>query len=78
MTAAKTELPAALTVVEAADLTAQAARAGASLPEFVGYHVRRSAYGVLHPAVLTFEGRDEASHSGPGDCAGDATYGEGE
>ncbi|WP_347467550.1 hypothetical protein [Burkholderia stagnalis] len=78
MTTKKAKLPAALTIAEAADLTARAARAGASVPEFVGYHVRRSAYGALHPAVLAFEGRDDASQSGPKKCADDATDGEGE
>ncbi|WP_333992683.1 hypothetical protein [Burkholderia orbicola] len=66
-----------LTIAEATDLTARAASVGASVPEFVGYHVRRSAYGALHPAVLAFEGRDDASHSGPEKCAGAATDGEG-
>lgn len=42
---------------EAADLTTKAAATGLTTPEFLGYHVLRSAYGALHPRVVEIETR---------------------
>ncbi|CAG9256173.1 conserved hypothetical protein [Paraburkholderia caribensis] len=49
---------------EAADLAVKAAQAGVSTPDWLGYHVLRSAYGVLHPIVRAFETRPNTGRGG--------------
>lgn len=53
-----------LPVPEASDLTTRAASAGLSTPEFLGYHVLRSAYGILHPQVVAIDTRTCQGNSG--------------
>lgn len=53
-----------LPVPEASDLTTRAASAGLSTPEFLGYHVLRSAYGALHPHVVAIDTRACQGNSG--------------
>ena len=50
-----THLVVTLPAPEAADLAVMAARSGISTPDFLGYHVLRSAYGAMHPQVQAFE-----------------------
>jgi hypothetical protein len=64
------EQPVVLTVAEAADLATRAARQGVSTPDFLGYHVRRSAYGALHPRVVEFEQRPDLGREGTEDERG--------
>jgi hypothetical protein len=40
---------------EARDLAIAASRCGVPTPEYLGYHVLRSAYGTRHPDVQRFE-----------------------
>ncbi|WP_324658295.1 hypothetical protein [Burkholderia thailandensis] len=64
MSGALVEQPVALPVIEAADLAMRAAAQGVSTPDFLGYHVLRSAYGVMHPAVIAFEQRPKLGQTG--------------
>ncbi|AYY96929.1 hypothetical protein EGY19_05330 [Burkholderia multivorans] len=64
MSGALVEQQIALPVIEAADLAMRAAAQGVSTPDYLGYHVLRSAYGVLHPAVIEFEKRPKLGQSG--------------
>ena len=59
-----TRVEVSLPAVEAADLAVQAAREGVSTPDLLGYHVLRSAYGVLHPLVREFESRPKLGGTG--------------
>jgi hypothetical protein len=52
-----THLDVQLPVPEASDLTTKAAQKGISTPEYLGYHVLRSAYGVMHPYVVAIDQR---------------------
>ncbi|CAN0620458.1 conserved protein of unknown function [Burkholderia multivorans] len=56
--------PVLLPVAEAADLATRAAAEGVSTPDFLGYHVLRSAYGALHPLVAEFERRPKLGQTG--------------
>lgn len=60
----KVEQPVLLPIAEAADLATRAAAQGVSGADFLGYHVLRSAYGALHPAVIEFEQRPIAGQTG--------------
>lgn len=51
---------------EARDLAIAASRRGIPTPEYLGYHVLRSAYGVSHPIVVEFD-RDSLGQSGTPD-----------
>lgn len=62
----KVEQPVLLPIAEAADLATRAAKEGVSGADFLGYHVLRSAYGALHPAVIEFEKRPVAGQTGTG------------
>ena len=64
MSGALVEQQIALPVIEAADLAMRAAAQGVSTPDYLGYHVLRSAYGVLHPAVVEFEKRPKLGQVG--------------
>jgi hypothetical protein len=67
MTQSKTSLVVELPAPEAADLAVRAASEGVSTPEYLGYHVLRSAYGALHPLVAAFESRPKEGHEGTED-----------
>lgn len=54
MTDERTHLAAEIPVPEAAELVAESLRLGVSIQKYVGYHVLRSIYGVLHPEVAAF------------------------
>ncbi|MBR7905949.1 hypothetical protein [Burkholderia cenocepacia] len=58
------EQPVRLPVAEAADLAVRAAEQGVSTPDYLGYHVLKSAYGALHPAVVEFERRPKLGQTG--------------
>ncbi|WP_176077478.1 hypothetical protein [Burkholderia dolosa] len=60
----RVEQPVRLPVAEAADLATQAAKQGVSTPDYLGYHVLKSAYGALHPAVVEFERRPKLGQTG--------------
>jgi hypothetical protein len=60
MKVGNTHLAAELPVPEAGELVALAVKTGIPLAVLIGYHVMRSAFGVLHPIVAEFE----ASHRG--------------
>lgn len=64
MSGARVEQSVALPVIEAADLAMRAAAQHISIPDYLGYHVLRSAYGALHPAVIEFEKRPKLGQSG--------------
>ncbi|MGF6504679.1 hypothetical protein [Paraburkholderia sp. 32] len=49
---------------EARDLAIDAANRGMPTPEYLGYHVLRSAYGLMHPTVMEVERRDILGKSG--------------
>lgn len=59
-----TNFSVALPAPEAADLAVRAAREGVSTPDLLGYHVLRSAYGVLHPLVQAFDSRPKSGQQG--------------
>ena len=59
-----TRVEVSLPAVEAADLAVQAARAGVSTQDLLGYHVLRSAYASLHPLVHEFESRPKLGRAG--------------
>lgn len=52
--------PVSLPVAETADLMTKAAQQGVEFAHFLGIHVLRSAYGVLHPDVVAHSKRDKA------------------
>ncbi|MDS0801739.1 MULTISPECIES: hypothetical protein [Burkholderia cepacia complex] len=60
----RVEQPVRLPVAEAADLAVRAAEQGVSTPDYLGYHVLKSAYGALHPAVVEFERRPKLGQTG--------------
>ncbi|MCW3676242.1 hypothetical protein [Burkholderia cenocepacia] len=60
----RVEQPVRLPVAEAADLAVRAAERGVSTPDYLGYHVLKSAYGALHPAVVEFERRPKLGQTG--------------
>ncbi|AOI92090.1 hypothetical protein [Burkholderia pseudomultivorans] len=60
----RVEQPVLLPLAAAADLATQAAKQGVSTPDYLGYHVLKSAYGVMHPAVIEFERRPKLGQSG--------------
>jgi hypothetical protein len=55
----------ALPVAETADLMVKAAKDGIDFAEYLGIHVLRSAYGVLHPSVVADRNRAKAGINGP-------------
>ncbi|MEX3555807.1 MAG: hypothetical protein VB131_04135 [Burkholderia gladioli] len=57
--------PVRLPVAEAADLAVRAAEQGVSTPDYLGYHVLKSAYGAMHPLVIEFETRPKLGQAGP-------------
>ncbi|MDN7894519.1 hypothetical protein QZM93_38625 [Burkholderia cepacia] len=68
----RVEQPVALPVVEAADLAMRAAAQGVSTPDYLGYHVLRSAYGAMHPVVIAFEQRPKVGQTGTEEGESDA------
>jgi hypothetical protein len=64
MTERNTSLSVDLPPPEAADLAVRAASEGVSTPEFLGYHVLKSAYGYSHPLVVAFEMRPKKGQDG--------------
>lgn len=64
MSEGQVEQPVLLPLAEAADLATRAAAQGVSTPDYLGYHVLKSAYGVMHPAVIAFERRPKAGQPG--------------
>ncbi|SAJ96611.1 hypothetical protein UA18_03460 [Burkholderia multivorans] len=64
MSEGQVEQPVLLPLAEAADLATQAAKQGVSTPDYLGYHVLKSAYGALHPAVVAFERRPKLGQAG--------------
>ncbi|RKE35258.1 hypothetical protein B0G76_1319 [Paraburkholderia sp. BL23I1N1] len=64
MSEEKTSLSVELPTPEAADLAVRAAQEGVSTPDLLGYHVLRSAYGLMHPKVLAFETRPKSGQAG--------------
>ena len=54
-----------LPVAETADLMLRAAKDGIDFAEFLGIHVLRSAYGLLHPLVVADRKRDRSGINGP-------------
>ncbi|WP_233343498.1 hypothetical protein [Burkholderia cepacia] len=60
----RVDQPVRLPVAEAADLAVRAAEQGVSTPDYLGYHVLKSAYGALHPAVVEFERRPKLGQTG--------------
>ncbi|VBB13386.1 hypothetical protein [Burkholderia stabilis] len=60
----RVDQPVRLPVAEAADLAVRAAEQGVSTPDYLGYHVLKSAYGALHPAVVAFERRPKLGQTG--------------
>jgi hypothetical protein len=64
MTNDSVEQPIILPMAEAADLATKAAQQGVSTPEYLGMHVLRSAYGVMHPIVVAFEQRPKQGQVG--------------
>ncbi|WP_176048175.1 hypothetical protein [Burkholderia sp. BCC1644] len=60
----RVDQPVRLPVAEAADLAVRAAEQGVSTPDYLGYHVLKSAYGALHPAVVAFERRPKSGQTG--------------
>lgn len=66
------EQPVLLPLAEAADLATRAAQQGVSTPDYLGYHVLKSAYGVMHPAVIAFEMRPKVGQAGTEEGASDA------
>ncbi|MBJ9694126.1 MULTISPECIES: hypothetical protein [Burkholderia cepacia complex] len=65
MSEGQVEQPVLLPLAEAADLATRAAAQGVSTPDYLGYHVLKSAYGVMHPAVIAFEQRPKVGQTGP-------------
>jgi hypothetical protein len=55
MKESNTSMVVTLPVPEAAELASIAAKLGVSTMMYLGYHILRSAYGPLHPAVTAFE-----------------------
>lgn len=53
-----------LPIAETADLMTKAAQQGVEFAHFLGIHVLRSAYGVLHPEVQAFHSRSIAGING--------------
>lgn len=49
------EQPVALPLAAAADLATRAAKHGVAIPDYLGMHVMRSAYGPFHPAAIQLE-----------------------
>ncbi|MBN3832932.1 hypothetical protein [Burkholderia sp. Ac-20344] len=71
----KIEQPVRLPVAEAADLATRAAAQGLPIPDYLGMHVLRSAYGAMHPAALQLEKWAKLGQVGPAgeseaDCDG--------
>ncbi|MDN7913706.1 hypothetical protein [Burkholderia cepacia] len=64
MSPERVEQPVLLPLAEAADLAVRAAEQGVSTPDYLGYHVLKSAYGALHPAVVEFERRPKLGQTG--------------
>ena len=60
------DVSAKLPIPEAADLAVRAAAEGVPADEYLGYHILRSAYGVLHPRVQEFETRPKQGQDGQG------------
>lgn len=54
-----------LPVPETADLMTKAAQHGIDFAEYLGIHVLRSAYGLLHPLVVADSNRDKSGINGP-------------
>lgn len=54
-----------LPIAETADLMVKAAKDGIEFAEYLGIHVLRSAYGVLHPRVVADSKRAKAAINGP-------------
>lgn len=54
-----------LPVAETADLMTKAAKDGVDFAEYLGIHVLRSAYGLLHPIVVADRNRDKSGINGP-------------
>jgi hypothetical protein len=67
MSEEKVEQPVRLPVAEAADLALRAAAQGVAVPDYLGMHVLRSAYGVLHPAAIELEKRPTTGQTGADD-----------
>lgn len=63
----KVEQPVRLPLAEAADLATRAAAQGVPIPDFLGMHVLRSAYGATHPAAVQLEKRSNVGQVGPDD-----------
>ncbi|MCA8326105.1 hypothetical protein [Burkholderia cepacia] len=72
MSGARVEQPVALPVIEAADLAMRAAAQQISIPDYLGYHVLRSAYGAMHPVVIAFEQRPKVGQAGTEEGEADA------
>jgi len=53
-----------LPIAETADLMVKAAQDGIEFAEYLGIHVLRSAYGVLHPTVMADSKRAKAGICG--------------
>lgn len=53
-----------LPIAETADLMVKAAQDGIEFAEYLGIHVLRSAYGVLHPRVVADANRSKAGIPG--------------
>ncbi|MBR8409805.1 hypothetical protein QZM93_38540 [Burkholderia cepacia] len=51
----RVEQPVALPLAAAADLATRAAKHGVAVPDYLGMHVLRSAYGPFHPASIQLE-----------------------
>lgn len=64
MSGDRVEQPVLLPLAAAADLATQAAKQGVSTPDYLGYHVLRSAYGLMHPLVIEFEQRPKVGQAG--------------
>ncbi|ABN85335.1 hypothetical protein BH02_3772 [Burkholderia pseudomallei] len=64
MSGDRVEQPVLLPLAAAADLATQAAKQGVSTPDYLGYHVLKSAYGVMHPDVIAFEQRPKLGQTG--------------
>ncbi|MGN4188717.1 hypothetical protein [Burkholderia gladioli] len=61
----KVEQPVLLPIAEAADLATRAAAQGVPVPDYLGMHVLRSAYGALHPGAVALEQRAKLGQIGP-------------
>lgn len=57
-------LTVALSTAEAADMIVRAWQAGTPIEDYLGYHVRHSAYGFLYAEKVAKESRDKLGQVG--------------